>query len=330
MVNVLFTSVGRRVELLQAFRRAYESLDLQGCIVATDIDPLAPGLQIADKPYLVPRFTSPDYVNALVEICKRESVNLIFPLIDPDIPVLAHNRVALEAVGARLAVVSSEAVTLTRDKWTTKEFFRQLGLQTAQAWLPGQLDASTANYPLFIKPRDGSAGYHTYRVNNPEEFAFFSRYVPNPIIEEYLPGAEITSDVIAWIDGEVLGVVSRQRIQVRSGEVSKGVTIRDDRIIEACVRIARELPAVGPITVQCIMRDNEPHFTEINARLGGGIPLGIAAGVDSPKWFLALAAGIHLDVPPLGSYKTGLYMSRYDNSFFLSEDARVQMESHRL
>ena len=46
-VNVLFTSAGRRVELMRAFRKAYKQLGLRGSIVATDIDPLAPALKDA-------------------------------------------------------------------------------------------------------------------------------------------------------------------------------------------------------------------------------------------------------------------------------------------
>jgi carbamoyl-phosphate synthase large subunit len=278
-MNVLFTSVGRRVELLRAFRRAYDSLGLGGNIVAVDIDPLAPALQEADRPYIVPRLTLPDYIPTLVEICRREQVDLVFPLIDPDIPMLARHREDVEATGARLAVVSTEAAATTADKWLTAQFFQHLDLPTPRSWLPGQLNPAQAEYPVFIKPRGGSAAKHTFKVGNVQELAFFSDYVPDAIIQEYLPGPEITNDVICDLDGEVLAVVSRQRIEVRWGEVAKGVTVCDPTITEACVKIAQALPAVGPITVQCMMKDGVPHFTEINARLGGGVPLGIAAGV---------------------------------------------------
>lgn len=97
-VNVLFTSVGRRVELLRAFRRAYDSLRLAGRIIAVDIDPLAPGLQVADRCYIVPRLSMPDYIPTLVEICERERVNLVFPLIDPDIPIPWSHSVRSRAI----------------------------------------------------------------------------------------------------------------------------------------------------------------------------------------------------------------------------------------
>ena len=329
-VSVLFTSVGRRVELMRAFREAYETLGLDGKIVGVDIDPLAPALQVVDHPYIVPRLNSPEFIPTLVEICRQEKITLVFPLIDPDIPILAANRTILEETGARVVVISSNAVALTADKWLTNQFFERLGLPTPRSWLPAQCDPDEIDYPVFIKPRRGSAAKSTFRVSDPEELRFFSRYVPDPIIQEYLSGPEITNDVICDLEGEVLSVVSRQRIEVRWGEVAKGVTIYNPDIIDACVQIARALPAVGPITVQCMMKDDVPHFTEINARLGGGLPLGIAAGVDSPKWLLAKAAGIAVDIPPLGSYQRDLYLTRFDESFFLTKDDRAQMASRCL
>jgi carbamoyl-phosphate synthase large subunit len=108
------------------------------------------------------------------------------------------------------------------------------------------------------------------------------------------------------------------------------VTIRNDEILAGCVRIARELRARGPITVQCIVQDGRPYFTEINARFGGGLPLGIAAGVPSPRWYLAEAAGIPVEPPELGTYQAGLYLTRYDESYFLSEAEYGEVARHRL
>jgi len=318
--NTLFCSAGRRVELLRSFLRAYRELGLTGHVVATDIDPLAPALQVADRSFLMPRLDDESYIPTLEELCRREEISMVFPLIDPDIKVLALHRERLEATGARLAVVSLEAVKATGDKWLTYDFFRSLGLATPRSWLPEDPDLKSQAFPLFIKPREGSASQHTFQVRNPRELEFFLQYVPNPIIQEYLPGPEVTTDVVADLSGEVLGMGSRRRIAVRSGEVVKGVTVKDPRVLDACLAIAQALPAVGPITVQCLYRDGEPFFTEINARLGGGLPLGIAAGVASPGWLLAKGAGLPLELPPLGSYREGLHLTRFDDSFFLGEE----------
>ena len=320
-VNVLFTSAGRRIELLRAFRQAYKTLALPGNLVVADIDLLAPAIQVADRSYLVPRFTDKGYIPALCEICRQENIDLIFPLIDPDINILAQNRALLESTGARGVAVSEEAGALCSDKWLTTEFFRSLGLVTPKSWLPEHLSSASIEFPVFIKPRNGSGAKSTFKVENAQQLAFFLDYVPFPIVQEFIAGPEITNDVTCDLNGEVLAVVSRQRIEVRWGEVAKGVTVYDAAITDACVRIAKALPAIGPITVQCIVKDGIPYFTEINARFGGGLPLGIAAGVDSPLWFLAKAAGIDHAIPPLGVYKTGLYITRFDDAFYLNSES---------
>jgi carbamoyl-phosphate synthase large subunit len=318
-VNVLFTSVGRRVELLRAFRRAYADLGLGGRIVGVDIDPLAPGLRECDSFFMVPRCDDPSFVPAVVEVCKREEIALLFPLIDPEIPVLAHARDELDA---RAMVLPPEAADTTADKLATAQLFESIGVPT-----PGR---SPDDFPVFIKPRFGSAGAHTHKAADTEELEFWLDRVPEPIVEELLPGPEITTDVLCLEDGQVAAICSRQRIEVRTGEVSKGVTVYDETIANHCVAIAEALHARGPITVQCLMKDGEPRFTEVNARFAGGAPLGFAAGVQSPRWLLAHGAGLPLDLPPLGSYEQGLHMTRYDESFFIREEDRAADARRRL
>lgn len=317
--NILFTSAGRRVELLRLFRRAYEELGLAGKIIVTDIDPLAPALQVADAFYMVPRLDAPEYVQTIHDICIREGIRLIFPLIDPDVPILANHRKVLEETGARLAVIPSESVDIVGDKWKTAQFFKRLGLPSPRSWLPEDPAVLDQAFPLFIKPRRGSASRHTFKVHNRKELDFFSEYVQDVIVQEFLPGPEITTDLVCDCDGKVLAVVSRQRIEVRSGEVAKAVTVHDVFIESACRKIAESLPAIGPLTVQCILKEARPHFTEINARIGGGFPLGIMAGADSAKLLLAQMVGLQIDTTHLDRYISGLYFTRYDDTFPLSQ-----------
>jgi carbamoyl-phosphate synthase large subunit len=79
-----------------------------------------------------------------------------------------------------------------------------------------------------------------------------------------------------------------------------------------------------------MMNNQVPVFIEVNARVGGGVPLGIAAGADWPRWLLARAAGIPVEIPALGSYRRNLYVSRFDDSHFITEAECEQMASHRL
>lgn len=332
---MLFSGVGRRVELLRSFRAAYEELHLEGKIVAADVDPLAPALHEADSAYIVPRLADPDSISTLVEVCRREEVGLIFPLIDEGMPVLAAGRRELEETGARLVMVPEGALTMTVDKLLTCRLFRRVAVPTPATWLPSEIRPASLGYPVFVKPRSGSASKGAAPARDERELSYFLDYVQDPIVQEYLPGPEITSDVVCDFDGNVLSVVSRQRIEVREGEVAKGVTIYDPEIAESCVRIAKGLEAIGPITVQCLLRDGRPYFTEVNPRFGGGLPLAIAAGVPAPYWLLARATGRSIAVPPLGTYTKGLHITRFDDSFFMTEEElerpeRIRMSRERI
>jgi len=330
-MNVLFTSLGRRVELIEQWQLAFKNAKRPGNIFGTDINPLAPAFQIVSEGFVVPMTTSAGFISKLTEICKKRKIDLIFPLIDPDIPVLARNKMRLEKTGAKLILINDNYIQITQDKWFTYKFFKSLGLQTPMSWLPDNLIATDIlNFPVFIKPRSGSASIGAIKIDTMEQLEAFIPKTNYPIIQEFIEGEEVTCDVICSLKGEVLSVIPRQRIEVRSGEVAKGKTIYHKSIIRACVKIAQALKAIGPITIQCILRDDIPYFIEINPRYGGGAPLGIAAGAKSPEWYIKEFLNIPFTVPPIGEYIKDLYMTRADQTFFLSENEIQRIKNNNI
>ena len=319
-LSILFTSVGRRIELLKLFKSSLKKLNVDGNIVGVDINNMAPGLHIVDYPYLVPRIDSDDYIPELIKIVNKHKVDLIFPLIDTDIPILGKYKNGFKEVGAKVVLSPFNSLKICRDKWLTYNFFKNHNIPTPESWLPKHIKEIDLKYPVFIKPRSGSAAKGSRLINSKDELIFFLDRINEPIIQEYLPGPEITSDVINDFSGNTLGISCRQRLEVRTGEVAKGKTVYNKNVIDGCLYIAKKFSAIGPITVQSMQKDGVYHFTEINPRFGGGMPLGIASGVDAPTWIIAKYLNIPIQIPPIGSYKTDLYMSRFDTSFFLTSE----------
>jgi hypothetical protein len=58
-MNILLTSVGRRVTLLKEFRQSMRRSNITGKIVAADLKPNAPASFLADVSELVPRVNDP-------------------------------------------------------------------------------------------------------------------------------------------------------------------------------------------------------------------------------------------------------------------------------
>lgn len=324
-VTLLFTCVGRRIELLQAFRAAARRLGVPLRLVAVDHDVTAPGLSCADVAVVSPPATDPAYVPTLLETVSRHQVHALLPTIDSDLPVLAEHRQQFEAAGCLPLIAEPGVIAICRDKLETYRFLRDQGIDTPQTYTPAELRALPAPppFPLFGKPRCGSASQRVNKIADRLDLDYFLHRYDDLIIQEFLAGQEYTLDVYVGLDGVVRCVVPRARWQVRTGEVVKGVVVKDLEIMRAGQRVVAALGSSprGLVTLQCIVTPRRRIcFIEINPRFGGGAPLAIAAGADFPQWLIQSLLGR----PPaiaFDGFRHGLCMLRYDWSVFLPLDS---------
>jgi carbamoyl-phosphate synthase large subunit len=323
--NVLLTSAGRRVSLARLFRLALDDVGVDGKVVTADFRKDAPAHFVADRSELVPRVHDENYVDRLLKLCRKHDIRLLVPLIDTELPVLAPHRERFAADGVTLLVSSPETIAICRDKFSTSEFFSQIGIPTPEiVRLPssGRLSSEmTLSFPLLVKPADGSASVGVTKVNNHRELEFFANYVPNAIVQELVVGREYTLDVLVDFAGVVRCVVPRLRIETRAGEVSKGMTENVPTIIDAACKLVSALPgAVGCITVQCFRGDDDSlSFIEINPRFGGGFPLSAAAGANFPKWIIEWLLGRQPHVT-IDGWQDWTVMLRYDAEIITTRD----------
>jgi len=316
--NILFTSAGRRVALIRHFHRALRQLSLEGIICAADASDQSPAFHIADRSYLVPRVDTAGYIPRLLEICSHEQIRIVIPLIDTELAVLSENRHRFASMGVQVMVSDPDVIAIGMHKTETCAFFKRNGVDTPELYTSEDIEQGRYPLPLMVKPNDGSASKMVFRVETREQLSFFRRYVPQAIVQEFIDGDEYTLDVFVDLDGGVRCVVPRLRIEVRAGEVSKGLIVKDERIMGAGRRVGELLKgARGCITLQCIVnRQGVIKMIEINPRFGGGAPLSIEAGADMPAWVIKMVRGIEIgDVEH--AYRDGVMMLRYDDAVFV-------------
>ena len=318
--NILFTSAGRRVALIRLFRQAMDALRLPGKLVAADVCGTAPARFVADVFEEVAPLGSPRYVDQLREICRKHRIRLVVPLIDTELQLLARHREDFLTDGITPLVSSSEVTQLSHDKRLTQSFFRSAGVATPRILDPRSvLTDPKASYPFFLKPACGSSSVGASRIDNPRQLEFLLDCAHDPVLQEFVVGQEYTLDVLADFTGKVRCVVPRLRIETRAGEVSKGMTVKNQALIKAGKGVVEALPgAVGCITVQCFLTaQGEIKFIEINPRFGGGFPLAAQAGADFPRWIVEMMLGRNPHIP-LDGWTDGLLMLRFDDAVFVS------------
>jgi carbamoyl-phosphate synthase large subunit len=308
---VLFTCAGQRVDILDAFRRAGATT------VATDANPLAPALYHADRHALVPRIEEDGYVPALRALVDEHDVRLVVPLTDLDQVTLAQSR---EQLGALVLLPDAEIVERLADKYLAHVLFEELGIASPPTWLPNGVP-DDASFPLLVKARRGFGSRHIYRAEDRAQLGFFLGYTPvDSIVQACLAGEEFSIDVFCDLEGRCLNAIPRTMIESKGGESIKGMTIRDERLIELARDVAEKLRLVGPANIQCFREDDGSHFlTDINPRFGGGFPLPLAAGGRYPELALALARGERPE-PRLGDFREGIVMTRFFSDLSLMQN----------
>ena len=128
-MNYLMLSVGRRGELLKNFRK---SISEGSRIIATDLSPYAPALYFADKQYLVPRIDDPAYIDVILDICKKESINAVTTFIDPEIMLLAEHREDFRTIGVEVLAPYLETAQICFDKFKMYQYLVANNIRTVQ------------------------------------------------------------------------------------------------------------------------------------------------------------------------------------------------------
>jgi carbamoyl-phosphate synthase large subunit len=317
--NLLISSAGRRVALVRAFRRALETLGLRGKVVAADISACASAFQEADDRFLVPRCTDQGFVEEVLERCRQHDIRLVVPTIDTELPIYAAHRDRFADAGVTVAVSSPELIALANDKVLTHRWLIDNDFPTVRQGSVGEVLADPAAwaYPLLVKPRGGSSSIGVATVTDAGELASATRR-GDFIVQTIAPGVEFTVDVLVNRAGQCLCPVPRRRIEVRAGEVSKGMTVRDPRLESLATKVFSTLPgAFGVQNLQVFLDEatGELNIIEINPRIGGGVPLSLRAGADYPRWMLEEIAGATSTVRD--DWKAGLVMLRFDDAVFV-------------
>lgn len=310
MKKVLFLEVGRRVELVQAFREAALILGKEVAIYGEDASGTAPALAFCDRRFYLCRIKDGGYIDELLKKAIDEHIDLIIPTIDTNLLILAENKERFEKHGIKVLISSPEMVGICRDKNATSLFFAECGLK---APMPvNDWRGYKGGYPAFIKPKDGSSSVNAFKVENEQELEVYAKQVPDYIVQPFIEGTEYTVDIFADFEGNPIYIIPRVRLAVRAGEVLKTQICLDGQIIGECRKIVDKFKPCGPITVQLIRnKEGVDWFIEINPRFGGGAPLSMKAGARSAEAILKLLDKENVEV---GHVKDGAIYSRFDQS----------------
>tara|TARA_Y100000591_G_scaffold322275_1_gene338437 strand:+ start:4405 stop:5373 length:969 start_codon:yes stop_codon:yes gene_type:complete len=317
MSNILITSAGKRVSLVEIFQKELKKFFPRGKVFTVDANPmLSAACTASDKSFLISRLDHPNYINELIEICKSENVKIVIPTIDTELVLLAENNDKLISNGVTPIISSLDFIKKCRNKRKIHLFFKEQSINAAKEYKKNDYP-----FPLFIKPIDGSRSSENYVINSKADL--LKKHFDNDdlMFLEYFNAQEYqeyTCDLYYGKDSELKCVVPRKRIEVRDGEVTKAKTEKNILVKFINEKLKIINGARGCLTAQFFLSrvNNQVIGIEINPRFGGGYPLAYHAGANYPKWIIKEYL-LNQSIEYKSNWNSELIMLRYNKEIIL-------------
>ncbi len=315
-MNILFCSVGRRCELLKDFRK---TLGDQVRLVVTDNSLYAPALEFADVSYQVPLIKDVAYIPTILEICKKEHIDAVTTLIDPEIAILAENREAFEALGITVLAPYQETARLCFDKYEMAKFLTAKGIPTIRTYgsfaeFRTAYDEGKIQFPVFVKPRTGSGSVGARRVDTCEMLEEVTASDPSLVIQELMTGEDMDADVyVDTISHEPVAIFSKKKISTTIGGANKTISFKDENLFAFVKEALKAFQFNGPLDMDLFYQDGKYYLSEINPRFGGAYLHAYGAGVDFPAFIYHNVKEKTANDDCIGMYDEGIVMMMYDS-----------------
>ena len=313
-MNILILSAGTRNKIVQYF---VKTLNGTGKVIATDMSNLAPAIYEADKYYILPKMTAPEYLDVVLDICKKEEITGVLSLIDPELSLLAENREKFEAIGTTVIGSSYALCEMSLDKFQMYSWLETHGYRCAKSYMDkdafyADVDAGVITYPVFVKPARGSASISISKVYDRETVESLFAHEDGLMIQEFLDGQEIGADVyIDMVSHEVVSIFTKKKIKMRAGETDKAVSFQDEKLFTLIEQFVKDAGYNGQIDIDIFDVKGEYYISEVNPRFGGGYPHAFESGAAHMKLIVNNLEG-NANACVIGQYKNGTYMMKYN------------------
>lgn len=320
-MNILITSAGTRNKVVQYFKNEFREI---GKVIATDMNDLAPAIYEADNYYLVPRIDAPNYIDKLLEICKKEKIDCLFALIDPELSLIAKNKDRFLEIGVKPLISNYDAVELAFDKYAMFKYLNSNGYKCAKSYIDKaefykDLESGKISFPVFVKPYKGSASININKVSSKEEINTLFDVYDDLLIQEFLDGQEIGADVyVDPISKKVVSIFTKEKLKMRAGETDKARSFKDEKLFDLITDLVEKIGYEYMIDMDIFKVGNDYYISEINPRFGGGYPHAYECGINFPRLIINSMNG-KKNKNEIGNYEENIYMMKYNEIKIISK-----------
>jgi len=346
-ISVLITGAGGAGSLGRELMKTLELANNDYKIVVTNSSSLSIGLYENVRSYIISQASSKNYINDILNICKKEKIDVVIGGSEPEIKKLAKNNDLFIKNKIILLTNSIKIIRLCSDKLKLSEFLIKNKIKCPKTFSFQKPDdiKQIKSYPVVIKPRSGSGSRNVFLANDNDEVIFFTNYLKKygsePIIQEYINNfeEEFTIGVLYSDKGKLKTSIGMKRIleggmstrdirinpkdkkkSVISSGISQGYFDNFYEIKQFGEKIAKILDSDGPINIQCRKIKNEIFIFEINPRFSGTITSRSLVGINEPD--ILIQYKIFNEQPNIQKIKKGYVMKDLREKYISLDDIK--------
>ncbi len=265
-----------------------------------------------DAIYEVPFADSKDYVDDLLDICKKEQVDVLLPFMSAELLPLEARKADFEAIGTKVSVSNRESLEISTNKLKFYEFLKEKGfkvprfkgIKKADDLYEACVEAGYPDNPVCVKATELS-GSRGIRIIDPHKSrfdilfgekpnSFYTTYedlhatlkekpsMPEMMAMEYLPGMEGSVDLLAD-HGKVLYMAYRESSKILASIPQEATLVDNPKACEIASQITKALGLDGNADFDFKNdKDGNPVLMEINPRIAATMEIFKVGGVNLP------------------------------------------------
>ncbi len=341
MTGVLITGCSMHsADLINVLRDNYDHEEIH--VVGINCEDTALLRKGVDAGYVVPRITEPDYIPTVIDICNKEHVDVIFPFITAELPIMAAAKERIEEEGIKVSVSSMRSLELANDKVQLGKMYPDL--MPKQATVKNGADcrafADAVGYPenkicCKLPNRCGGLGFCVVDEEKGLDMTLFNkfgqlRYITfdmlvtlvehtseTVILQEYAEGTDFSYCGLAQ-DGELLYGLGFEASLMAFGSAMFANIAENDMARDIARRIVHDTGLDGNFCCDFILKpDGSVTLLEVNPRLSATLPFIAKAGLNLP--YLRVVQLLGRDIRGLAfNVNTKLRMSKnYESEYFV-------------
>lgn len=281
-------------------------------IVGVDMNDEASAHFMVDKFYCVPPATDENYVDILLDICKKEKVDIYFPNISAEVSAVSIRKKEFEQIGTKLSISNQNSIDIANDKLKVYDFLKEHQVKvpnyypvcSVEDFIINSKKLGFPNKPVCLKivNESGSRGvriidhcknrYDIFAHQKPN--SFFTSYedmisilqeaknIDNMLLVEYMPGNEYSVDALAD-KGKTLYIVGRENTESIMSIAQESEVKKIESAYEDSKKTIELLNFDGNVGFDFMLNeDGIPFLMDINPRITATVSVIAAAGVNLP------------------------------------------------